>query len=119
MLPIVLIGFSLLLGLFELWWAAAFIHAYRQLREPVLLVQAGAGLAYVLFLLVVLAAILANQPLNRFMPLGLLAAILLASFLWRRMGGRELMAQRYPRRWRDVLAFRRPAVDLKRRIRTR
>ncbi len=110
---------TILITVFELWWAIAYFYAYRQIGERMLLlqvVQAGAiGLlfAYITFVL------LGNQEVN-----GLIAGLLLLTALavavyWRMQGGIKLLLQRYPRGMVDVLSFRRPAVDLKRRVRTK
>jgi hypothetical protein len=118
MLPLLLIiAMALLLTLFQLWWAAAYWHAYRQLRAPVLLVQVAQGLVYTIFFIVVLVVFASGSAVNRLSVFVLMVLVIITTVAWRMMGGPALLASNYPRGSRDLLAFRRPAVDLKRRVR--
>lgn len=119
MLPWFLFVCALMVGLFELWWAIGYAYAYRQVRAPLLLAQMAVGLAYVAFVVAIGAMLLANQQLAPGIAIAFLVVVGVALVAWRLLGGPALQARHYPRGWRDVLAFRRPAVDLKRRVRGR
>lgn len=108
-----------LVFLFQLWWLTAHLVAYRQTNENAYLLQVFQGGAFALLFGYTTIAFFNNQALN--LPISglLLIGGLIASILWRNRGGTQLMAQHYPRGLRDLLGFRRPAVDLKRRVRSK
>ncbi len=106
--------------LFELWYAAAFVYAYAQIRERPMLLPAAQALLILAAFVYLTAAVLSGWQINPFIVLGLLIAAMLVSLLWRRApGGLTALLRSYPRGTLDVLSFRRPAVDLKRRVRTK
>lgn len=106
--------------LFELWYAAAFLFAYGQLRERFLLLPVLQALLMLAAFVYLSAALLNGWPINSVLVLGLLVAAMALSLYWRRVpGGLPLLLKSYPRGTLDVLAFRRPVVDLKRRVRTK
>jgi hypothetical protein len=119
MLAWFLIACVLLVGLFQLWWAVGYAHAFRQVRARVLLVQMLVGLAYVAFVAAIVGALLAGQQLPQGVAVAFLIVVGAALVAWRLLGGPAIQARHYPRGWRDVLTFRRPAVDLRRRVRGR
>jgi hypothetical protein len=64
--------------------------------------------------------LLYNWQVNTLLVVLLLVAAMALSLVWRRHpAGLAQSLRSYPRGTLDVLAFRRPAVDLKRRVRTR
>ncbi|HMQ33212.1 MAG TPA: hypothetical protein PKD53_20945 [Chloroflexaceae bacterium] len=106
--------------LFELWYAAAFLYAYGQLRERLLLLPVAQAMLMLAAFAYLTAAVLNGWPINPFVVLGLLIGAMLVSLYWRRApGGLPVLLRSYPRGTLDVLSFRRPAVDLKRRVRTK
>ncbi len=111
---------TVLVILFEIWYGVAFLFAYTQLRERTLLLPVlQALLMLVAFAYLGLALVNGWQtnPLIVFTPL---IAAMLVSVYWRRIpGGLALFVKSYPRGTLDVLAFRRPVADLKRRVRTK
>jgi hypothetical protein len=119
MLLLLLVGLAAFLAIFQLWWAVAYWQAYRQVHAPILLVQVAQGLIYAIFFGVVLAAFATNQQMNRLSVVVLMILIVLTTVVWRSMRGPAILAASYPRGSRDVLAFRRPAVDLVRRVRSK
>lgn len=106
-----------LVGLFQLWWAVGYAYAYRQVRAPLLLAQMVVGLAYVAFVIAIVATLLAGQQLSPIYAIAFMVIVVVALMAWRMLGGPAFQARHYPRGWRDVLTFRRPAVDLRRRVR--
>lgn len=107
-------------ALFELWYAAAFFYAYLQVRERLLLLPVLQAIL-MLIAFVYLGAALANGwSANPVIVLGLLVVAIGISLYWRRSpAGVAQLLRGYPRGTADVLSFRRPAVDLKRRVRTK
>jgi hypothetical protein len=106
-----------LVGLFQLWWAIGYAYAYRQVRAPLLLTQVAVGLGYVAFVAAIVATLLAHQQLPLAVVIAFMLIVGVSLTVWRMRGGPALQARHYPRGWRDVLALRRPAVDLRRRVR--
>jgi hypothetical protein len=106
--------------LFELWYAAAFLNAYAQTRERLLLLMVGQALLMLAAFAYLGLAILNGWQANGLIVVALLVGAMLLSFLWRRHpAGLAQSLKSYPRGTLDVLAFRRPAIDLKRRVRTK
>jgi hypothetical protein len=108
-----------LIFLFQLWWLAAHLIAYRQSSESTYLLQVFQGGAFALLFGYTTIAFFNNQALNLLISGLLLIAGMISSILWRSRGGTQLMARHYPRGLRDLLGFRRPAADLKRRVRSK
>lgn len=108
-----------LVFLFEVWWVAAHIVAYRQTSDGIYGLQILQGAAFGLLFGYVTLALFNNQSLNLPISGVLLISGLIASILWRSRNGPRTMEQHYPRGLRDLLSFRRPAVDLKRRVRSK
>ena len=108
---------ALMVGLFELWWAIGYANAYRNVRAPAMLAQMTVGLSYVAFVLAIAATIFTGQVATQTIAVAFLVIVGIALVVWRLLGGPALQARHYPRGWRDVLAFRRPTVDLRRRVR--
>lgn len=117
MLPSLLVGCAILLIGFQLWWTLAYMYAYGQVRATVLLIQVIQGMTYVLFFVLIAWVFFSGQSINRLIAPALLTTVVITILLWRVFGGPALLMRSYPRRWRDVLLFRRPSVDLKRRVR--
>ncbi len=106
--------------LFELWYAAAFLFAYGQLRERLLLLPVLQALLMLAAFAYIGAAVVNGWALNPVIVLGLLVGAMGLSLYRRRApGGLAVLLRSYPRGTLDVLTFRRPAVDLKRRVRTK
>jgi hypothetical protein len=106
--------------LFELWYAAAFLNAYAQTRERLLLLMVGQAVLMLAAFAYLGLAILNQWQANGLIVVGLLVGAMLLSFIWRRHpAGLVQSLKSYPRGTLDVLAFRRPAIDLKRRVRTK
>lgn len=106
--------------LFEIWYVVAFLAAYGQLRERAVLFPVGQGLALLAAFGYVAYAGAQDQPLSPPVMLGLLILAMAFSLLWRRgLSKTPQFFKRYPRGTIDVMSFRRPAADLKRRVRTK
>jgi hypothetical protein len=106
--------------LFEIWYVAAFLVAYGQLRERAVLFPVGQGLS--LLAAFGYVAYASSQGLGLIGPLmlGMLIVAMAFSLLWRRaLGKTPQFFKRYPRGTIDVMSFRRPTADLKRRVRTK
>lgn len=106
--------------LFELWYAAAFLVAYAQTRERLLLLMVGQAALMLAAFAYLGLGLLYGWQVSPLLVVVLLVAALALSLAWRRHpAGLAQSLKSYPRGTLDVLAFRRPAVDLKRRVRTR
>lgn len=105
--------------LFEIWFAIAYLYAFRQVGERVLLLPVIQAIALALLFTYIAFIALQEQSMNGFVSFPLLIVAMVALLLWRRRGGIRALVRRYPRGMLDVLLFRRPAVDLKRRVRTK
>lgn len=116
----ILLVMTVLVIIFEMWYAAAFLFAYTHVRErPLLLPVAQAVLMLLAFAYLTLA-LLNGWSANPLIVFGLLIGAMLISIYWRRIpGGLTSFLKSYPRGTLDVLMFRRPAADLKRRVRTK
>lgn len=108
---------TVLIALFGLWWAVSYLYAYRQLRERLYLLQVGQGLVFMLMFTYITVTQLNQQTLNSLLVGLLILMAFGAGFVWRSRGGARTLIQHYPRGMIDVLMFRKPAVDFKRRIR--
>lgn len=107
-------------ALFELWYALAFLVAYGQIRERLLLLPMLQALLMLGAFAYLTVTVLAGWPVNSFVVVLLLIGAMLISLLWRRHpAGLAAFLKHYPRGTLDVLAFRRPVADLKRRVRTK
>lgn len=105
---------------FELWYAAAFLYAYMQLRERPLLLPVLQALMMLGAFTYLSLAVMNGWSANPLVVFGLLIGAMLVSVYWRRLpSGLPQFLRSYPRGTLDVLAFRRPATDLKRRVRTK
>ena len=106
--------------LFEFWYATAFFVAYSQTREPMLLLMVGqAALMLVAFVYLGLTLVY-GWTVNPILVVLLLVGAMALSLTWRRHpAGLAQSLRSYPRGTLDVLSFRRPAVDLKRRVRSK
>jgi hypothetical protein len=111
---------TIAVALFEVWYAAAFINAYARTGERMLLLMVGQALLMLAaFGYLGLALINGWQP-NPLVVVALLIGAMVLSFIWRRTpGGMVQSLKSYPRGTIDILSFRRPAIDLKRRVRTK
>lgn len=110
---------SLMMVLLEVWWIAAFVHAYRQLRDRRLLLQVGQGLLLLLFFALLALNAYQERPgvsVAQLVP-PLLSLVLVG--IWQTSGGAALLRERYLNRLADVLRFRRPSVNMRRRVRSK
>jgi Kef-type K+ transport system membrane component KefB len=108
-----------MMSLFQIWWTTAYLYAYSQTRERLFLVQVVQGVAFaVLFIHATIAAVY-QQQINGLLGSGMLIIGVVTFIIWRVRGGIKLQFQRYHRGMFDVLFFRKPAVDLKRRVRSK
>lgn len=115
-----LIGLTTIVILYEVWYAAAYMVAYVQLRERMLLTQVGQAVLMLVAFAYLVYGVLAELPVNPVIIGALLVGAMLLSILWRRNpAGLAQFLRSYPRGTVDVLFFRRPAIDLKRRVRTK
>lgn len=108
---------ALLVTMFQFWWSSAYLYAYSQLREVVLLFQVVQGVAMGVLFLTISVSMLTGQELNWMISGALLLLGLLMGMMWRKRGGVEKLFEHYPRAMLDVLLFRKPKVDYKRRVR--
>jgi hypothetical protein len=115
-----LLLFTVAVLLFELWYVAAFLAAYTQTRDRMLLLMVGHSLLMLVALAYFSLSLLYNQPVNLFVVVVLLLGAVVLALSWQRHpAGLAQSRKSYPRGTLDVLAFRRPAADLKRRVRTK
>ena len=110
---------TITMTLFQIWWGSAYLYAYRQTRERLLLLQVVQGFAFALLFGSAAFAILNNQPVSNPLSTALLVVGLITFVIWRFRGGIRWLFQRYPRGMFDVLLFRKPTVNLKRRVRSK
>ncbi|NTU81765.1 MAG: hypothetical protein HGA45_20700 [Chloroflexales bacterium] len=105
---------------FELWYAVAFLVAYGHIREQMLLLPMAQALMMLAAFAYIGVAVINGWLINSIIVLGLLIGALVISLYWRRApAGLAQFLRSYPRGTLDVLAFRRPVADLKRRVRTK
>jgi uncharacterized membrane protein len=106
--------------LFELWYALAFLVAYSQTRERMLLLMVGQAALMLAAFAYLALGLLNSWQVSPVPVVLLLVGAMLLSLTWRRHPqGLAQSLRSYPRGTLDVLAFRRPAADLKRRVRTK
>jgi hypothetical protein len=106
--------------LFEIWYAAAFLSAYFQTRERFLLFPFAQALLLLAAFAYIAFVFSTGQGMNSVIILALLVIALVFSMIWRRNPEAiQRFVRSYPRGTIDVLQFRRPAADLKRRVRTK
>ncbi|MFV9507911.1 MAG: hypothetical protein AB4911_25465 [Oscillochloridaceae bacterium umkhey_bin13] len=111
---------TVLVILFEIWYAAAFLFAYSQVRERTLLLPVAQAVLMLLAFAYLTLALLNGWSANPLIVFSLLIGAMLISIYWRRTpGGLTSFLKSYPRGTLDVMTFRRPAADLKRRVRTK
>jgi signal transduction histidine kinase len=115
----VLTWLTMLMIVFELWYGVAYGYAYLQTRQPLLWFQ----VAQAVFLIALLGYItftIANAgQINLLIIIALMVIALAFNLLWRQGVRSTNLAQSYPRGIVDILGFRRPAADLKRRVRSK
>ncbi|MCG8353875.1 MAG: hypothetical protein MI924_39425 [Chloroflexales bacterium] len=114
-----LVVLTVFVVLFEVWFAIAYLYAFRQVGERVLLLPVIQALTLALLFTYIAFIALNKQPMSALVSFPLLFVAMVALLLWRRRGGIRSLVRQYPRGMVDVLLFRRPAVDLKRRVRTK
>lgn len=114
------IVFVVAVALFQLWYAAAFLFAFVQTKERTLLLMVGQALLMLAAFLYLGLALLNGWSANVYIVVLMLIGAMLLSLIWRRHpSGLPYLLRHYPRGSLDVLAFRRPVFDLKRRVRTK
>lgn len=115
-----IIVLSLAVILFEIWYVAAFLVAYVRLSESRLLLLVGQGMMILLAFAYITYASALGKPLNAIVAFAPLVLSMVAMWIWQRVApGLTRFAQSYPRGFIDVLRFRRPVTNLKRRVRTK
>ncbi len=115
-----LIVLTVVVILVELWYAVAYYVAYLQLRDRMLLFPMAQALLMLAAFVYIAVAALNQWSINLIVVVAFLIAAMLVSLYWRRNpAGLPVLLRSYPRGTIDVLSFRRPAVDLKRRVRTK
>lgn len=111
---------TLVVVVFELWYAAAFLIAYWNTRERMLLLPVTQALLMLAAFAYIGLAMINSWMISPYLVVTLLIGAMGISLYWRRTpGGLMQFLKSYPRGTLDVLAFRRPAADLKRRVRTK
>ncbi len=112
---------TLVVVLFELWYAAAFLAAFMLTRDRALLLQLTQALLMLAGFGYLLITNGTGAGFNMFVFAMLLIGAMLTSVFWRRAPGNlQRLLRSYPRGTVDVLLFRRPkTADLKRRVRTK
>ncbi len=118
-LHILTIVVAILVTLFQFWWSSAYLYAYSQVRESILLFQVVQGVSIGMLFLTISVAMLTGQSMNRLISGVLLLLGLVMGIMWRKRGGIDKLFEYYPRAIIDVLLFRKPKVDYKRRVRGR
>jgi hypothetical protein len=114
------IVFVVAVALFQLWYAAAFLFAFAQTKERTLLLMVGQALLMLAAFLYLGLALINGWSANVYIVVLMLIGAMLLSLIWRRHpSGLPYLLRHYPRGSLDVLAFRRPVFDLKRRVRTK
>lgn len=118
-----LVWLTVVVMVFEIWYAVAYGVALAQLRESMLLLQVAHALLLLAafgYLMAITQGQVSLSPFIFIFVLLLIGAMLLL-LLWQRTPGNLVRFLRsYPRGTIDVLLFRRPKVaDLKRRVRTK
>lgn len=113
-------AFFFVVVVIEVWYAFAFVYAYIQLRERMLLLPALQALLMLAVFGYLAYSLANNQAASLFVAIPLLLGTLIISLFWRRSpSGLAQFIKSYPRGTIDVLSFRKPVMDLKRRVRTK
>ncbi|WP_298814858.1 hypothetical protein [Chloroflexus sp.] len=107
----------LMMILLSIWYVVAYLVAFYYLRERMLFLPVaqwllvGIGLGSII--------ITNGTPVLLWVMAPLLIGLALAGIWRRHPRGLALVLRSYPRGTLDLLAFRRPVFDLKRRVRTK
>lgn len=107
------------MSLFQLWWSGAYLYAYLQTREGLFLVQVAQGIIFAIFFIYATIGALNQHLANGFIGPALLLIGVVTFIIWRVRGGIKMQFERYHRGTLDVLSFRKPSVNLKRRVRSK
>ena len=105
--------------LIQLWFIVAFAYAFAQTREPLLWLQIVQSVILIGVFYYISRQIALQAPLNAGIVLILLGICVALMVVWRRRVTQTDLGRSYPRGMRDIFGFRRPAVDLKRRVRSK
>ncbi|OAN45955.1 MULTISPECIES: hypothetical protein [Chloroflexus] len=107
----------LMMILLSVWYVIAYLVAFVHLRERMLFLP----MAQWILVGVGLGSIVLNNgtPVLVWVMTPLLIGLALAGIWRRHPRGLALILRSYPRGTLDVLSFRRPVIDLKRRVRTK
>lgn len=103
-------------SLIQLWWAIAYLYAYTQVKDTLLLLQMLQGITFGLLFLFITIAILTQQQMSGIFSGILLLIGLVLGFIWRKRNGINVLIENYPNAIIDVLIFRKPNPE---RIKTR
>jgi hypothetical protein len=118
-LLVLTIALTTLVALFQVWWSLSYLYAYSQTRETIMLTQIVQGVAIgVLFVSITINLLTGQKVVGVTSGLLLLLSVGM-TVLWRRQGGIDRLFEYYPGAIVDVLLFRKPKVDLKRKVRGR
>ena len=98
-------------SIIQLWWTMAYVYAYMQLKEPLLMTQVAQGVAFGLLFVFISLAIVTNQPMSGIFSGVLLLVGLVMGFIWRRRNGVHMLIDYYPRAILDVMLFRKPVLE--------
>jgi hypothetical protein len=116
----VLTWLAMLVILFEIWYVTAFLSAYAQLRDRLLLLLVGQGLAMIAAFGYLVYCVATGGQFSPVLVMALLLISLVLLLIWRGNAAKlTRFNQSYPRGFVDVLFFRKPIFDLKRRVRTK
>ena len=105
--------------LFEIWLGTAYLFAFLQTRERLLLLQVGQAIMIGGVFGYIMIQLWNQTPLNATPIYVMLGISLVLMVIWRRSLEGSSIGRAYPKGMADILAFRRPASDLKRRVRTK
>lgn len=107
----------LMMILLSVWYVIAYLVAFVHLRERMLFLP----MVQWILVGVGLGSIVLNNgtPVLVWVMTPLLIGLALAGIWRRHPRGLALVLRSYPRGTLDVLSFRRPVIDLKRRVRTK
>ncbi|NJM09304.1 hypothetical protein HC891_28485, partial [Candidatus Gracilibacteria bacterium] len=94
-----LVVVAVFLLLFELWYMLAYLYAYNQTQERILLAPALQGFVMSVAVTLVVLAMLQLIPFNGWVVLALFVGALLLSLVWRTRVSKTSLPQSYPRGW--------------------